>query len=193
MSTRHRSPVSEHQTPVSFIRHRSTKHWATRHLSTRHRSTRIFATRHRSTRHWATRYGLASTGQPGTGQPGTSHSSSRHQSLFDDYQAPFTSHWAPVNVSSTRLRELVSQSPDSSHRATRHRSTRHMAISHRAPGTSQLIRHRSSGSKRLALKRVANYRQRSFEQSLANEPSVVVDPPTNTCESSNRQASLSRQ
>ena len=97
MSTRHRSPVSEHQTPVSFIRHRSTKHWATRHLSTRHRLTRIFATRYRSTRYWATRYGLASTGQPGTGQPGTSHSSSRHQSLFDDYQAPFTSHWAPVN------------------------------------------------------------------------------------------------
>ena len=159
--------------------------------------------------------------------PVTSHWSSRHGSSSGDHQAsvirhrsmsrvPGTSHQAPVTMHQSMRVEYqvpvnqapVNQAPVS---FTRHQSTSH---GHWAPVTTHqapVFRQQMLGTKYQG----ANYRQRSSEQSLANESqntrntqrillplepdfsaisdrSIVIDPPTYTLES-NRQTSLNRQ
>ena len=126
--------------------------------------------------------GQPGIGLPGTGQPGTVHQipSTSSQALVIKWRLPDTGqsitghhsgNQAPVNQA------LGNQSP-----GTRHQST------HQAP----VIRQQRLSPEH----RVSNYRQRSSEQSLANEPqhsrntqrillplenqtldSVVIDPP----------------
>ena len=165
---------------------------------------------------WLPCTGQLGTGQPITGQPGTSHQaqvtghlSSRLWSSSSDYQAPVTGF---RSMSLDYQAPGTSQSPDTSHRATRHWSTGHLGTRHQSIHLAPVIRQQTLGTEH----RMANYRQRSSEQSLANEPqnsvntqrillllepdfsaisnsSIVIDPPTNTWESSNKQTSLNRQ